>query len=218
MVAERVGRPVLNNPSPHRPGERAAAMDLIPPGTSSEGSDETPRRGSRIRAEEEEQGEVTPISRSGTASGPDHEGSSLSPASGADGFSSVATDPNDDSRPVTKKELTRFRRVVVKTFQTMNTDLMSLLKAEIEDQNRQREGLKDLLASRISTLNSLMDTHVEEVLKQSAPAAIEAALGPRVDLLTEAVMANIEALRGDIISVTVTLSDTDVVFATAGGV
>ena len=116
MVAERVGRPVLDNPSPHRPGERAAAMDMIPPGSSSEGSDETPRRGPRIRAEEEEQGEVTRISKSGTASGPDHEGSSLSPASGADGFSSVATDPNDDSRPVTKNELTRFRRVVVKTF------------------------------------------------------------------------------------------------------
>ena len=76
MVAERVGRPVLDIPSPHRPGERAAAMDLIPPGTSSEGSDETPRRGSRIRAEEEEQGGVTPISRSSAATGPDHEGSS----------------------------------------------------------------------------------------------------------------------------------------------
>ena len=177
MVAERVGRPVLDIPSPHRPGERAAAMDLIPPGTSSEGSDETPRRGSRIRAEEEEQGEVTPISRSGTASGPDHEGSSLSPASGADGFSSVATDPNDDSRPITKKELTRFRRVVVKTFQTMNSHLMSLIKAEIEDQNRERESLKDLLASRISTLNSLMDNHLEEVLKHSAQPAIDAAIG-----------------------------------------
>ena len=149
-------------------------MDLIPPSTSSEDSDATPRRGSRIRAEEEEQGGVTPISRSGTASGPDHEGSSLSPASGADGFSSVATDPNDDSRPITKKELTRFRRVVVKTFQTMNTDLMNLLRAEIDDQNRQREGLKDLLASRVSSLNSLMDTHVEEVLKQSAQPAIDA--------------------------------------------
>ena len=97
----------------------------------------------------------------------------------------MATDPSDDSRPITKKELTRFRRVVVKTFQTMNAGLMSLLQAEIEDQNRQREGLKDLLASRISTLNSLMDNHVEEVLKQSAPAAVEAALGPRVNLLTE---------------------------------
>ena len=94
MVAERVGRPVLENSNPHRPGERAAAMDLIPPGASSEGSDETPRRGSRISAEEEERGEVTPISRSGTASGPDHDGSSMSPASGGDGFSSVATDPN----------------------------------------------------------------------------------------------------------------------------
>ena len=116
-------------------------MDLIPPGTSSEGSDETPRRGSRIRAEEEDQGEVTPISRAGTASGPDHEGSSLSPASGADGFRSVAIDPNDDSRPITKKELTRFRRVVVKTFEIMNFDFMNLINAEIEDQNRQREGL-----------------------------------------------------------------------------
>ena len=71
MVAERVGRPVLENSNPHRPGERAAAMDLNPPGASSEGSDETPRRGSRISAEEEERGEVTPISRSGTASGPE---------------------------------------------------------------------------------------------------------------------------------------------------
>ena len=110
MVAERVGRPVLGNSNPHRPGERATAMDLIPPGTSSEGSDETPRRGSRISAEEEERGEVTPISRSGTASGPDHDGSSMSPTSSGDGFSSVATDPNDDSRPITKKELTRFQR------------------------------------------------------------------------------------------------------------
>ena len=159
MVAERVGRPVLEYPSPLRPGARAAAMDLIPPGSSSEGSDATPRRGSRIRTEEEEQGGVTPISRSSAATGPDHEGSSLSPASGGDGFSSVATDPHDDSRPITKRELTRFRRVVVKTFQTMNNDLMSLIKAEIEDQNREREALKDLLASRISTLNNLMDNH-----------------------------------------------------------
>ena len=182
-------------------------MDLIPPGTSSEGSDETPRRGSRIRAEEEEQGGVTPISRSSAATGPDHEGSSLSPASGADGFSSVATDPNDDSRPITKKELTRFRRVVVKTFQTMNNDLMSLIKAEIEDQNREREALKDLLASRISTLNSLMDNHVEEVLKQSALPAIDAAIGTRIEPLTEAAMASIEALRSDIASVTDALGD-----------
>ena len=170
-------------------------MDMIPPGSSSEGSDGTPRRGPRIRAEEEERGEVTPISRSATASGADQDGSSLSPASGADGFSSVATDPNDDSRPITKKELTRFRRVVAKTFQTMNSDLMSLIQAEIEDQNRQREGLKDLLASRISTLNSLMDTHVEEVLKQSAPAAIDAVLGPRIESLTAAATASIETLR-----------------------
>ena len=181
MVAERVGRPVLDIPSPHRPGERAAAKDLIPPGTSSEDSDETPRWGSRIGAEEEEQGGVTPISRSSAATGPDHEGSALSPTSGADGFSSVATDPHDDSRPITKRELTRFRRVVVKTFQTMNPDLMSLLNAEIADQNRQREELKDLLASRVSTLNSLMDTHVEEVLKQSAPAAIEPFWNPALN-------------------------------------
>ena len=193
MVAERVGRPVLENPSPHRPGEWAAAMDLIPPGSSSEGSDGTPRRSSRIQAEEEERGEVTPISRSATASGADQDGSSLSPASGGDGFSSVVTDPNDDSRPVTKKELTRFRRTVVKTFQTMHTDLMNLLNAEIADQNRQREELKDLLASRVSTLNSLMDTHVEEVLKQSAQLAIDAVLRPRTDLLTQAAMANTEA-------------------------
>ena len=66
---------------------------------------------------------------------------------------------------------------------------MSLIKAEIEDQNREREALKDLLASRISTLNSLMDTHVEEVLKQSAPAAIEAVLESRIDSLTAAAAA-----------------------------
>ena len=84
----------------------------------------------RSRYMEEEQGVVTPISRSGTASGPDHDESSTSPVSGGDGFSSIATDPNDDSRPITKKELTRFRRVVVKTFQTMNSDLMNLLNAE----------------------------------------------------------------------------------------
>ena len=117
-------------------------------------------------------------------------GGSLSPASGVDGFSSVATDLEDDSRPVTKKELTSCRRAVVKTVQTMNSDLMNLLNAEIEDQNRQREGLKDLLASRISTLNILMDTHVEEVLKHSAQPAIDAAIGPRMDPLTETAMAS----------------------------
>ena len=89
----------------------------------------------------------------------------------------------------------------------MNSDLMSLIKAEIEDQNREREALKDLLASRITTLNNLMDNHFEEVLKHSAQPAIDAAIGPRIESLTEAAMASIEALRSDIVSVTDTLGD-----------
>ena len=97
--------------------------------------------------------------------------------------------------------------MIVNTFQTMHSDVMSLLTKEIEDQDRQRDSLKDLLAARISTLNSLMDTYVEEVLKQSAQPAIDAVLGPRIDSLIEAAMANIETLRGDIVSVTDTLGD-----------
>ena len=50
-------------------------------------------------------------------------------------------------------------------------------------------------------------THVEEVLKQSAPAAIDAVLGPRIESLTAAATASIETLREDIASVTDTLGD-----------
>ena len=111
-------------------------MELIPPDTSREGSGATPRQSLRIRAEEEEheEGGATPISRPSTASGDVHEGSSRSPASRVDGFGSVATDPDDDSRPVTKKEFSRFRRVIIKTFQKLHTDFLSLLTKEIEEQ------------------------------------------------------------------------------------
>ena len=107
-------------------------MELIPPGTSSEGSDVTPRRSPRTRAEEEEEGEVTPVSGS-TATGDNVVGSSPNPASEVSGFGSVATDPDDDSRPVTKKELSRLRRVIEKTPQTMFADLTSLITKEVAD-------------------------------------------------------------------------------------
>merc|ERR1712078_11624 len=52
-----------------------------------------------------------------------------------------------------------------------------------------------------------MDTHVEEVLKQSAPAAIEAVLESRLESLAASATASVEFLREDIASVTDALGD-----------
>ena len=89
----------------------------------------------------------------------------------------------------------------------MRADLFDLIKKEIADQDRQRDEPKYILSARISTLNSVMDHHVEEALTQSAQPAIEALLEPRMEALAEAALANIDTLRGDIANVTDALGD-----------
>ena len=74
------------------------------------------------------------------------------PASNISGFGTEATDPDDDTRPVTKQELTRFRHRVENTFQRMYADVMGLIRHEVKDQDRQREALKEMMVGRMETL------------------------------------------------------------------
>ena len=94
--------------------------------TSSEGSARTPVRDPRA-GEEQEEVTATPISAD-SATRP-AEMSVQSPlASDISGFGTEATDPEDEPRPVTKPDFTKFRHRVEETFQRMYADAMGLLQ------------------------------------------------------------------------------------------
>ena len=96
---------------------------------SSEGSARTPVRDPRA-GEEQEEAALTPISANGST--PLAERSERSPhASEVSGFGTEATDPDDEPRPVTKQEFTRFRRRAENTFHHMYADVMGLLKRAV---------------------------------------------------------------------------------------
>ena len=94
---------------------------------------------------------LTPISANGST--PLAERSERSPhGSEVSRFGTEATDPDDESRPVTKQEFTRFRRRAEKTFQHMYADVMGLLNHEVEEQNLLREDLKPIMVGRMEAL------------------------------------------------------------------
>ena len=102
MVAERTD-PAQHSLPPKDPSDAMASTRS----TSTEGSAQTPVRDPRAGEEQEEE-VVTPISADGST--PPAEMSVQSPpASEVSGFGTEATDPDDESRPVTKQELTWFR-------------------------------------------------------------------------------------------------------------
>ena len=136
-----------NNPEPQQPGAMAS-----PTGTSSEDSARTPVR-SPWAGEEQEEEAATPISADSATRPADM--SVQSPlASDISGFGTEATDPDDESRPVTKQEFTKIRHRVEKTFQRMYADVMGLLQKEVEEQNCQREDLQMMMISRMETMTS----------------------------------------------------------------
>ena len=101
---------------------------------SSQGSARTPVRNPGTSEEQEEEA-ATPVSATGST--PFADESAQSPlASNVSGFGTEATDPDDESRPVTKQEFTRFRRRAEHTFQHMYADVMGLLKREVQEQNK----------------------------------------------------------------------------------
>ena len=73
-------------------------------------------------------------------------------ASDISGFGTGATEPDDESRLVTKLEFTKLRHRVEKTFQRMYADVMGLIQKEVDEQNRQRATLKGMMVGRMETL------------------------------------------------------------------
>ena len=127
-----------------RPNPRATGAMASTTGTSSEDGARTPARSPR--AGEEQEGKAATRISADFPTGPAEVSSAQSPsASDISGFGNEATDPDDESRPVTEKEFTKSRHRVEKTFQRMYADVMGLLQKEVEEQNRQREDLKLLM-------------------------------------------------------------------------
>ena len=120
------------------------------PGTATEGNDRPPVRSPAGQEEEEEA--VTPIPSHPSIGWAGEGGAPSPPASNISGCGTEATDPDDDTRPVTKQEFTRFRHRVEKTFQRMYADVMGLLNHEVREQDRQREALKEMMVGRMETL------------------------------------------------------------------
>ena len=109
-------------------------------GTATEGSDRTPLRCPAGEAEEEEI--ATPISAV-TSTGPVGRGGVQFPrASDISRLGIEATDPDDESRPVTKRGFATFRHRVENTLQRMYADVMGLMRKELDEQYRQRNALK----------------------------------------------------------------------------
>ena len=141
--------------------------------------------------QEEEEEAVTPI-RSDPSIGSAAEGGAPSPpASNVSGFGfeTEATDPDDDTRPVTKQEFAKFRHRVEKTFQRMYADVMGLIRHEVADQSRQREALKEMVVGRMETL-------VPMGVEPEAP-----------DLRGEELEEKLNGLRDNMVVVTDTLGD-----------
>ena len=95
---------------------------------------------------------VTPINRRPSIGSLGEGGAQSPPASDITGFGTEATDPDDESRPVTKKEFTKLRHRVEKTFQRMYADVMGLINHQVKEQNRQREARKEMMVGRMETL------------------------------------------------------------------
>ena len=140
MVAERVGRPVLQevHERPDRPvGWAAAAM------TSSEVPGMiTPDQGSAGIQEEQEVG-VTPT----RARRPESVGAST-PASSPSELGSILSASDDDSRPVTKRE--------IELVQVRIKGMFSNLRAALNDEVQRRDTIDALVAGQIETLTSQM--------------------------------------------------------------
>ena len=129
---------------------------------------------------------------SATGSTPFAHKSAQSPlASDVSGFGTEATDPDYESRPVTKQEFTRFRRRAEKTFQHMYADVMGLLKREVEEQNRLREDLKLMMVGRMETLTDYTPGGAEEKLTElhDNMVVVTDTLGDKLQTLEDMVLA-----------------------------
>ena len=141
--------------------------------------------------QEEEEEAVTPI-RSDPSIGSAAEGGAPSPPASnisGFGFETEATDPDDETRPVTKQEFTRFRHRVEKTFQRMYADVIGLIRHEVKDQDRQREALKEMMVGRLEAL---------------VPMGVEP---EATTLLEEKLETKLGGLRDNMVVVTDTLAD-----------
>ena len=140
MVAERVGRPVLQevHSKPERPvGWAAAAMTSSEiPGTI------TPSQGSLVIQEEQDVG-VTPT----RARRPESVGGQP-PASSPSELGSILSASDDDSRPVTKRE--------IELLQVQLKGMFSNLRAALNDEVQRRDTIDTLVAGQIETLQSQM--------------------------------------------------------------
>ena len=83
-------------------------------------------------------------------------------ASDISGFGTEATDPDDESRPVTKQEFTKFSHLVENTFQRMYADIVGLITQEVTEQYRQRRCV-EIQAELAEILRfDLKNYHLEE--------------------------------------------------------
>ena len=129
-------------------------------GMATEDNDRTPLRSPRAGEEEEEAATTISI---GTSTGPVGMGGAQSPpASDIFGFGTEATYPDDESRPVTNKEFTRFRHRVENTLQRMYADVIGLISRDVEEQHRQRDAFKHMMAGRMQTLSQVGRGRVAE--------------------------------------------------------
>ena len=113
---------------------------------SSEGSARTPVRDPRAGEEQEE--EAATLISADSAARPAEMSVQSPPASDISGCGTEATDPDDELRPVTKHEFTKFRHRVENTFQRMYADVMGLQQKEVEEQNRLREYRKMIMVGQ----------------------------------------------------------------------
>ena len=114
----------------------------------------------RLRVGEDQDGAGTPVSGSTPPSDP-RNAVSPAPASDISNPGSIHTDPDDDSRSVTKRELQR-TRLHLKT-------MYAELRAAIAEEVTQREELEGRLVGRITTLGSQFDDLAGRVGNQLPP-------------------------------------------------
>ena len=118
------------------------------------------------------------------------------PVSQMSGLGSILTDPGDDSRAATKRELDRLRVTV----RAMYAELRQTLAEEV----RQREMLGDTIAERISTLAAQFD---EGPAVASETHIVSRLLDSRIEVMSEALHASLEQVRSDLRTITDPLSD-----------
>ena len=140
MVAERLGRPVLSevHDKSDRPvGRAAAAM------TSSEVPGMiTPDQGSAGIQEEQEVGVTPTRTRMSESAGV------YTPASSPSELGSILSASDDDSPPVTKRE--------IELLQVRIKGMFSNLRAALNEQMQRRDTVDTLVAGQIETLQSQM--------------------------------------------------------------